>query len=230
MVSGTCRSGPAAQFGQDSRGPGSYRSSARQIVEQLAHCLRGVATTLLFTSWARFGNVFDHPSNRWQQPSCRDAFPNLEQEFYSLYEDLNGSPLRISATGGASGNPVIFTAAGSCTVSGATVHITGAGFCTITANQAGNSNYNSAASVPQKFNIFKATATITLSGLNKVYNGSANAVTASTNPAGLTVDITYAGASEVPVDAGSYAVLATINDDNYQGTQTGTLVIAQAAQ
>jgi len=48
---------------------------------------------------------------------------------------------------------VSFAASGQCTVSGNTVTITAAGSCTITASQAGNSNYNAAASVPQTFTI-----------------------------------------------------------------------------
>jgi hypothetical protein len=53
-------------------------------------------------------------------------------------------PFTVSATGGASGNPVTFTASplGVCTSSGTngnTIAITGAGTCTVTAHQAGNS-------------------------------------------------------------------------------------------
>jgi hypothetical protein len=63
---------------------------------------------------------------------------------------------QVNATGGGSGNPVIFTASGNCTITGANndqVHITGAGSCTITASQAGNANYEAATSVSQSFNI-----------------------------------------------------------------------------
>lgn len=71
-------------------------------------------------------------------------------------------------------------------------------------------------------------ASVTLSNLNHVYNGSAKSATATTNPTGLTVDITYDGSSEPPTDAGSYPVEATIDDLVYSGTATGTMVIAQA--
>ena len=46
-----------------------------------------------------------------------------------------------------------FTASGNATISGNVVHITGAGSATITAQQAGDSNYNAAADVSQSFNI-----------------------------------------------------------------------------
>ena len=41
---------------------------------------------------------------------------------------------------------------------------------------------------------------------------------------------TYNGSSTLPTAAGSYTVVATIDDPNYAGTATGTLVIAQASQ
>jgi len=28
-----------------------------------------------------------------RQPSCRDAFPNIEQDFYAVYDDLTSSPV-----------------------------------------------------------------------------------------------------------------------------------------
>jgi hypothetical protein len=46
---------------------------------------------------------------------------------------------------------VAFSASGNCSVTGSTVHLTGAGACTVTAAQAGNANFNAAASVPQSF-------------------------------------------------------------------------------
>ncbi len=56
----------------------------------------------------------------------------------------------VSATA-TSSLTVSFTATGNCTVAGPTVHLTSAGSCTITAAQAGNANFNAAASVPQSF-------------------------------------------------------------------------------
>src|SRR5207247_2164869 len=67
-----------------------------------------------------------------------------------------------------------------------------------------------------------------LSGLAQTYNGSLRAATAATTPEGLTVSITYDGSSTAPANAGSYAVVATVNEANYQGTKTGTLVVGKA--
>jgi hypothetical protein len=76
--------------------------------------------------------------------------------------------------------------------------------------------------------IGKAAATVTLSGLNATYNGSAHAATVTTSPAGLPVDLTYNGSPTVPTNAGRYTVVGTINDANYQGTTSGTLKIDKA--
>jgi hypothetical protein len=71
-----------------------------------------------------------------------------------------GSPYAVSATGGASGNPVTFSSAtGSvCTVSGSTVGFVGAGLYTLDANEAGNSDYAAAPTAVQSFAV-GATAT-----------------------------------------------------------------------
>jgi hypothetical protein len=78
--------------------------------------------------------------------------------------------------------------------------------------------------------IAKAPAGITLTDLSHTYDSAAHAVTATTAPLGLDVAITYNGASTAPIAAGSYAVAATINDANRQGSASGTLTIAQATQ
>ena len=61
----------------------------------------------------------------------------------------------VSATGGASGNPVTFTSItlAVCTVSGSTVTDLTAGACIIAGNQAGNANYTAAPQVTQTINV-----------------------------------------------------------------------------
>jgi autotransporter-associated beta strand protein len=72
-------------------------------------------------------------------------------------------------------------------------------------------------------------ATAELGNLVQIYDGAAKPVAVTTAPAGLAVDITYDGAGEVPVEAGSYAVTATIVDPVYVGSVEGVLVIEKAA-
>jgi subtilisin family serine protease/pectate lyase len=75
----------------------------------------------------------------------------------------------------------------------------------------------------------KGTATVTLGNLTATYDGAPKAATATTNPTGLTVAFTYDGNANLPSTPGSYAVVATVNDGNYLGSASGTLVIAPGA-
>ncbi|HEX9047657.1 MAG TPA: MBG domain-containing protein, partial [Verrucomicrobiae bacterium] len=56
---------------------------------------------------------------------------------------------------------------------------------------------------------------------------SASATTAPTN---LTENLTYNGSASAPTNVDSYTVIGTINDANYQGSATNTLVISEAVQ
>lgn len=86
----------------------------------------------------------------------------------------------------------------------------------------------SVTSTAATLSVNRATATVTLGGLNSTYDGSAKAATATTTPAGLTVNIAYSQngtAVASPTDAGSYDVVATVDDPNYAGSTNGTLTI-----
>ena len=73
-------------------------------------------------------------------------------------------------------------------------------------------------------------AIVTLAGLAATYNGTPKSATATTAPAGLGVTLTYGGSATAPTNAGSYSVVATVNDPVYAGSATGTFVIAKATQ
>jgi CSLREA domain-containing protein len=137
------------------------------------------------------------------------------------------APFSLSATA-SSGLPVSFQiVSGPATVSSNTVTITGAGTVVVRASQAGDSNYSAAPPVDQSFIVNKAMATVTLGGLSHVYDGTLKSASATTNPAGLNVTVTYNGGAPSPVNVGSYQVVGTINNANYQGSATGTLVISK---
>ena len=78
-----------------------------------------------------------------------------------------GGSYTPAATGGASGNPVLFSIdassdAGVCVLdaSGTTVSFTGAGTCVIDANQAGDADYDPAAQQQQSFTVAKGSQAI----------------------------------------------------------------------
>jgi hypothetical protein len=119
---------------------------------------------------------------------------------------------------------------GVAKVSGKTVTVVGAGTAGITVSQPGNSNYLAAVAVTQPLTVNRASATVTVGGLAATYNATVKAVTVTTTPAGLSVSLTYNGSADLPVNAGSYTVVATVTDANYAGSVTKTLVIAKASQ
>jgi CSLREA domain-containing protein len=103
----------------------------------------------------------------------------------------------VSAT--ASSNlAVSFTAGGNCSISTNTVHLTGAGLCTVTAKQAGDSNFNAAADVPQTFAIAPAPTT--------------TAVSSSANPSNVTQNVTFAATVTGPANTGTPTGSVTFKD------------------
>ena len=139
----------------------------------------------------------------------------------------------ISATA-SSGLPVTLSiVSGPASLSGNTITLNGTpGTVTVRATQAGDANYSAALTVTREFVVTdKALATITLSNLNHTYNGAAKAAITTTSPAGLSVNVVYKKNGVVvaaPTAAGTYEVVATVNDAAYQGSKTGTLTIAKA--
>jgi hypothetical protein len=73
-------------------------------------------------------------------------------------------------------------------------------------------------------------ANLTLGGLAQTYDGNPKSATVTTDPANLNTLVTYNGSSNLPTAGGSYAVVATINENNYAGSVSGTLVIAKISQ
>jgi hypothetical protein len=150
--------------------------------------------------------------------------------FAELSNRTFGDPDFTVSASASSGLGVNFTASGRCSVSGTTVHLLGAGDCTITAHQGGNTRYSPATEVSRSLTIGKATATLSLGNLSQSYTGSPLAVTVTSSPAGLaTVAVTYDGGSSFPTGPGTYAVVATLTNDDYQAAPaTGTLTITKA--
>ncbi|NBB92515.1 MAG: hypothetical protein GVY32_05015 [Gammaproteobacteria bacterium] len=73
-------------------------------------------------------------------------------------------------------------------------------------------------------------ADIELTGLAQTYDGTPAQVAAATVPPGLVHSISYDGQASAPVDAGSYTVVASIEQSGWSGQSSGTLVVAPAEQ
>ena len=133
-------------------------------------------------------------------------------------EQYDGNPYVITATTKPSGLSYIVT------YNGSTTPPTNAGTYTVVGTI--DDNFY-AASTTSTFIIENFTIAINISGLSQTYDGNPKSVTVSIPPPAVNVnyDVTYNGSTTPPTDAGTYTVVVTINDINYQGTKTAELNI-----
>ena len=155
-----------------------------------------------------------------------------EPQNISDFLPINGSSFMwtdeagLSATS-SSGLEVSFEVIGGPGIiaGGTNLSFTGTGVVLVVASQAGDAIWDPAPNVTNAYTVGKATAQVYLMDLVQTYNGAARTVTATTMPAGLTVELTYDGNAWAPTNAGSYAVVGTVNDANWEGTANDTLLI-----
>ena len=128
----------------------------------------------------------------------------------------------VSATGGASGNAVTFTAspASVCTSSGAIITGVAAGTCTVTANQAGNTTYSAAAPTTQTITVGKRSQTITFTPSSTVTYGDAPVALIATASSGLTPS--FALVSGPATLTGSSLTITGVGSIVVKATQAGT--------
>ncbi len=145
-----------------------------------------------------------------------------------------GGQATLTATGGASGNPVIFTVdgsstAGACAVSGtdgATVTYTGTGTCVIDANQAAGNGYAAAPQVQQSITVSPGAQAISFTGPGTGTVGGQATLTATGGPSGNPVTFTVDPSSTAGACAVSGTDGATVT---YTGTGTCVIDANQAA-
>jgi len=143
-----------------------------------------------------------------------------------------GKSAPLSATGGASGNPVSFSSATPelCSVSGSTVSALAAGTCAIAAGQAGNDDYEAATQATQSFTVTKATQSIgvlSFSPETLLVNGTAT-VTAS---AGSGLAVAFASATpEVCSVSGSTVTPLAVGNCTITADQSGNEAYSAAPQ
>ena len=107
---------------------------------------------------------------------------------------------------------------------------TGTGLVAIVATQTGDANWNPAAPVTNVFAVSEMSAAVFLGDLAQTYDGTARTASATTDPAGLAVEITYDGLAWAPTNAGTYAVTGTIVEADWEGWTNGALVVSRADQ
>jgi eukaryotic-like serine/threonine-protein kinase len=147
--------------------------------------------------------------------------PAQSISFTTPASGIAGGSAVLSATGGGSGNPVVFSldsssGPGVCTVSGTTVSYTGAGNCVIDANQAGNGRYASAPQVQRTIKVNPIPQSISFAApaqgkqhhsahLSATGGGSGNPVVFSVGSPGVCAvsgtTVSYIGAGNCVIDA-----------------------------
>jgi hypothetical protein len=138
----------------------------------------------------------------------------------NLSQTYDGTAKTVSATTSPTNFPVNITYNGSATPP------TNAGNYTVIGT-INHTNYQG--SVTNTLAVAKILGSVSLSSLSQTYNGSARNATATTSPSGMAVDFTYNGSTSAPTNAGSYTVIGTINNVNYFGSATNTLIVSQAS-
>lgn len=123
----------------------------------------------------------------------------------------------VGATGGASGQSVIFTSLtmSICTVTGSTVSALKAGICAIAANQDGNDDYNAAAQATQNIGVGKGAQTINFNAAPSLRVNGTGMVSAMGGASGQSVIITSLT-----------TVVCTVIDSTVSAANAGTCIVA----
>lgn len=160
-----------------------------------------------------------------------------------------GGTFTVTATGGGSGNPVVYssTTPSVCTVAGSTVTMAASGVCALQANQAGNANYSVASQASLNVTIGKAAQAISAfiaTPASPAYSaGGSFSVAATGGASGLPVVFSVAASSSAVcsisgntvsiLGSGVCALLANqAGNTNYNAATEATLnvTITKAAQ
>lgn len=189
-------------------------SAGPAITLTISNLVEGVTYYFAATALDDFGLESDFSNEiSHQVPSrCTMVLANLTQPFDGLPKQptVTTIPAGISvrlAFDGQTNSPVNL------------------GSYTVVATPTDPAYYGSTTNV---FVITAVNANISFANLNQTYSGGPKSVTVTTVPAGLATSVTYNGQAFAPTNAGSYPVVATINNPNYTGTASSLLVVSPA--
>ena len=125
---------------------------------------------------------------------------------------LTGGTYNVTATGGLSGNSVVFSSLtpSVCSVGGSSVSLIAVGACTLAANQAAGGGYASAPQVTQTFTVLSSAQTISFTSTppNPALIGGAYNVTATGGASGNAVTFTSLTATVCSVTGSSVSLAA----------------------
>ena len=203
------------------------------IQQYIIECTHGASGT--YFSGPKGTCVYDKPGNYWILLKVKDnaglmdvlsAYAVVTPPISSgktpatvtlgnMTQTYTGNPLTPTATTNPPGLAITWTNAPQTQV----------GSYSVTASVNDPNYVGSASGTFIISNNVKSTASVTLSNLTQTYMGSPLMPTATTNPAGLA--ITWTNAPQTA--PGSYSVMATVNDPNYEASASGTFVIVASS-
>src|ERR1019366_9742671 len=212
----------------------------------------GSGTQYVLASY--LGDSNNSPSQSTTVPLVGTSLPTQTISFAPIPSPVTFGvpPITLSATGGATGNPVIFSVlSGPGHVVGNLLYVDGVGTIVVAANQAGNADYSDAPQVTQSVVIYAATPSVSLScAPNPITYGAQNTTCTATIGGGATGTVSLfwnggnlwatpsvsggsasaAGFAGMP--AGTYSITAFYGGDpnNNGGSAGTTLTIVQASQ
>ena len=138
-----------------------------------------------------------------------------------------GSTYAVTATGGGSGNPVTFginsEGFGPCVISGSTVTFIGAGSCIITANQAGNADYQAAPTADQAITVPREAPVLTWAKPGNITIGTALSGIELDATASAAGTFTYSPPAGTVLSLGTHTLTATFTPTNTTNYTSGTV-------
>ena len=202
------------------------------ISQYLVECKHGGSGTL--STGSTGSCTYDTPGNYWilLQVKDNDGLMDTVSAYVVVTPPSSPIPSKTSASVTLSSMTMDYT--GGTLAPSATTNPPGLAITWTNAPQSQPGSYAVTATVNDPsyegsasgtFTISKTAASVVLSNLTQTYTGSTLKPTATTNPPGLGITWTNAPQS----NAGSYAVTATVNDPDYQGSASGTFTINKAA-
>jgi len=196
-------------------------SGTSQVVTGLA-----ASSTYYFRARAVSGAGTSDNSPTGSVTTLAEASSDQTITFPAIADQLTTDTVSLSANA-SSGLTVSFVVgSGAATISGGTtLTFTGAGTVSIVASQAGDGSWNPAPNVTNTFTVSKAPATVTLSDLSHIYDGSPKSATVTTDPGGLSLTTTYDGSGTAPSAVGDYDVISLVSEAMYSGGATDILSI-----
>lgn len=140
-----------------------------------------------------------------------------------------GSSATVTATGGASGNPVVLASRtpAICSLGGSTVTALAVGTCTIAANQAGGGSYAAAPEATLSFDIESALQTITFANPGAQVFGTAPTLTATAS-SGLPVSFSASTPSVCTITRGGTLGFLASGTCTITADQAGNATFAAA--